>query len=221
MDSPFSPLLVNLFMGHHEKLWLENWQGSEVLFYRRYVDDTFCLFLSENDALLFFNYITFRHHNIRFTKEKEIDHKIPFLDVLINSDTRFPVTSVYRKKTFTDLLTNCFNFILYPYKLGHIRILVDRAYKINSTWLDFRNSLKSLERIFFQPICLKGLSIGTSPSPVMRAIPRSPYQTLLLTSILNYLTLALFVLSRKKRFTNLLSVIVTTPILSWFFHHLK
>ena len=83
-------------MGHHEKLWLENWQGSEVLFYRRYVEDTFSLFHSENDALLFFNEINSRDPNIRFTKEKEIDHKIPFVDVLINNDTQFLVTSVYR-----------------------------------------------------------------------------------------------------------------------------
>ena len=89
MGFPLVPVLINLFMGHHEKLWLENWQGSEVLFYRRYVEDTFCLFHSENDALLFFNYINSRHPNIRFTKEKEIDHKIPFLDVLINNDTIF------------------------------------------------------------------------------------------------------------------------------------
>ena len=41
-------------MGHHEKLWLDNFQGSEILFYRRYVDDTFCLFHSEHDAILFF-----------------------------------------------------------------------------------------------------------------------------------------------------------------------
>jgi len=33
--------------------------------------------------------------------EKEVDHKIPFLDVLINNETHFPVTGVYRKKTFT------------------------------------------------------------------------------------------------------------------------
>ena len=221
MASPFSPVLANLFMGHHEKLWLENWQGSEVLFYRRYVDDTFCLFLSENDALLFFNYITFRHHNIRFTKEKEIDHKIPFLDVLINSDTRFPVTSVYRQKLTNYILTSYFiptNWVIFAL------LLIEPTRSTAHGWISTktsRNSLKSLERIFFQPIWLKGLSIGTSPSPVMRAIPRSPYQTLLLTSILNYLTLAFFVLSRKKRFANLLSVIVTTPILSWFFHHLK
>ncbi|XP_068758087.1 uncharacterized protein [Montipora capricornis] len=41
------------------------------------------------------------HPNIRFTMEKETDHKIPFLDVLINIGTHFPVTSVYHKKTFT------------------------------------------------------------------------------------------------------------------------
>ena len=89
MGFPLVPVLINLFMGHHEQLWLENWQGSEVLFYRRYVEDTFCLFHSENDALLFFNCINARHPNIRFTKEKEIDHKIPFLDVLIINDTIF------------------------------------------------------------------------------------------------------------------------------------
>ena len=96
MGSPLAPVLAYLFMGHHEKLWLENWQGSEVLFYRRYVEDTFSLFHSENDALLFFNEINSRDPNIRFTKEKEIDRKIPFLGVLNNNDTQFLVTSVYR-----------------------------------------------------------------------------------------------------------------------------
>ena len=55
MGSPLAPVLANLFMGHHEKLWLENFQGSEILFYRRYVDDTFCLFHSEHDAITFFS----------------------------------------------------------------------------------------------------------------------------------------------------------------------
>ena len=74
-------------MGHNEKLWLEKCWGSKVLFYRRCVDDTFCLFHSENDALLFFRYINSRHTNISFIREKEINHKIAFLDVLINNDT--------------------------------------------------------------------------------------------------------------------------------------
>ena len=58
--SPLAPVLANLFMGHHEKSWLENFDASEILFYRRYVDDTFCLFHSENDALLFFSLYKFQ-----------------------------------------------------------------------------------------------------------------------------------------------------------------
>ena len=34
MQSPLEPVLPNLFMGHHEKLWLGIFQGSEILFYR-------------------------------------------------------------------------------------------------------------------------------------------------------------------------------------------
>ena len=147
MGSPLAPVLSNLFMGHHEKLWLENFQDSEILFYRRYVDDTFCLFHSENQALLFFNYINSRHPNIRFTMEKETDHKIPFLDVLINNGTHFPVTSVCRKKTFTGLLTNYFSFTSRSYKLGLIHTLVDRAYKINNTWLGFHEDITKLTKI--------------------------------------------------------------------------
>ena len=45
MGSPLAPVLANLSTGHHENLWLDYFQGSEILFYRRYVDDT-CLFIS-------------------------------------------------------------------------------------------------------------------------------------------------------------------------------
>ena len=55
MGSPLAPILANLFMGHHEKLWLENFQGSEMLFYRRYVDDTFCLYFTRNMMPLYFS----------------------------------------------------------------------------------------------------------------------------------------------------------------------
>ena len=54
MSSPLAPILANLFMGYHEDLWLNNYSGSVVLFYRRYVDDTFCLFHSEHNTMLFF-----------------------------------------------------------------------------------------------------------------------------------------------------------------------
>ena len=54
MGSPLAPVLANLFMGHHERIWLENYRTSQILFCRRYVDDIFCLFKNETDAQLFF-----------------------------------------------------------------------------------------------------------------------------------------------------------------------
>ena len=135
-------------MGHHQKIWLENFQGSEILFYRRYVYDTFCLFHSEHDAIIFFDYINCRHPNIKFTMEKEAHHKLPFLDVLVdNNDPSSFLTRVYRKKTFTGLLTNYFSFTSYSYKVGFIRTLIDRAYKINNTWLGLHENKTKLMEI--------------------------------------------------------------------------
>jgi len=108
------------------------------------------MFHSEHDALIFLDYINSRHPNIRFTMEKELNRKLLFLDVLIdNSDTNSFLTRVYRKKTFTGLLTNCFSFTSYSYKvgIGLIRTLVDRAYKINNTWLGLHEDITKLIEI--------------------------------------------------------------------------
>ena len=79
--------------------------------------------------------------------EKEAQHKLPVLDVLVdNNDPNSLLPRVYRKKTFTGLLTNYmyFSFTSYSYKVGLIRTLVDRAYKINNTWLGLHEDLTKL-----------------------------------------------------------------------------
>ena len=53
-------------------------------------------------------------------------------------------TSVFRKKTFTGLLTNYFSFTSFSYKMGLVRTLVDRVYKINNSWLGFHKDIKNL-----------------------------------------------------------------------------
>ena len=120
MGSPLAPVLANLFMGHHENIWLDQYGDSEVLFYRRYVDDTFCLFHSERDATLFFNYINNQHPNM----ERETDHVLPFLDVLINntdSHHRLP------EKDFHRSAHQLSEFLPLTYKLGLIKILIHRT----------------------------------------------------------------------------------------------
>ena len=50
MGSPLGPVLANVFLGYHEKIWLEEFKTCEVVLYRRYVVDIICLFAFEEDA---------------------------------------------------------------------------------------------------------------------------------------------------------------------------
>ena len=83
MGSPLAPVLANLFMGHHEKIWLDNYGNSKPLEYKRYVDDIFCLFNNEEEAHMFLEYLNKQHPNIKFTPEPENNGKLPFLDINI------------------------------------------------------------------------------------------------------------------------------------------
>ena len=148
VGSPLAPILANLFMGHHEKSWLENYKDSKILIYRRYVDDIFCLFDNEHDAMLFFDYINAQHPNIKFTHEKQLNGKLPFLDVLVDNSSNVCVTSVFHKKTYTGLLTNFFSFTPLNYKTGLIRTLVHRTFKINNTNAGLNKDLNKLSEIF-------------------------------------------------------------------------
>ena len=67
--------------------------------------------------------------------ETEEKGQLPFLDVLLSKQSASDhqgsfITSVYRN---TGLLTNYFSFTPFKYKLGLIKTLIDRAYKINNT----------------------------------------------------------------------------------------
>ena len=152
MGSPLAPVLANFFMGHYEKLWLNNYTGPKVLYSRRYVDDIICCFKNSIDARLFFEYLNSCHPNIKFTMETEDKGQLPFLDVLLSKQSASDhqgsfITSAYRKKTYTGLLTNYFSFTPFKYKLGLIKTLIDRAYKINNTTQGFHDDIKNLSEI--------------------------------------------------------------------------
>ena len=102
MGSPLGPLLANVFMGTYEEKWLSEYPGMKPVFYRRYVDDIFCIFKNREDALEFLDYINVGHRNIKFTIEEERNETLPFLDVLISHS---PTMENFETTTFTNLLT--------------------------------------------------------------------------------------------------------------------
>ena len=151
MGSSLAPVLANFFMGHYEKLLLNNYTGLKVLYYRRYVDDIICCFKNSNDVRLFFE-CHLVSSNIKFTMETEVKGQLLFLDVLLSKQSASDrqgsfITSVYRKKTYTGVLTNYFTFTPFKYKLGLIKTLIDRAYKINNTTQGFHNDNRNLSEI--------------------------------------------------------------------------
>ena len=56
MGSPLGPVLANLFMGYHKKIWLQEFDKGKVLMYKHYVD-IFCMFRNEKDAENFFEFL--------------------------------------------------------------------------------------------------------------------------------------------------------------------
>ena len=145
MGSPLAPILANLFMGYNEKNWIEKFEGQKPQFYKRYVDDIFATFDNEDDALNFYNYLNNRHPNIKFTKEYNKNGVLHFLDVSITNKATFN-TSVYHKPTYTGLLTNFKSFAPFEYKTRLISTLLDRIYKINSSWTGFDLDVKNLSQ---------------------------------------------------------------------------
>ena len=145
MGSPLGPALANLFMGYHETKWLQEFDQGKFLMCKRYVDDIFCMFRNEKDAEKFFEFLNCRHKNIKFTIAKESNKFLSFLDILIKNEGNRFSTSVYRKKTSIELFTQFHSFTPMSYKIGLIKCLIHRAFKISSSYIIFHNELEKIK----------------------------------------------------------------------------
>ena len=151
MGSPLGPTLANVFMSHMEKKWLQECPSNfKPVLYRRYVDDTFLLFNDSSHINQFLEFLNTRHPNISFTCDNEEACILPFLDIKIKRDTNNFTTSIYRKPTFTGLLSKFYDFAPMEYKQNLISTLVCRAYRISSSFLSFHSEILFLKNILQQ-----------------------------------------------------------------------
>ena len=134
-------------MSHMEKKWLcECPLDFKPTVYRRYVDDSFLLFKSDKHMDLFLHYLNNQHPNISFTSETESECILPFLDIKIKRDTNEFSTSIYRKPTFTGLMSKFYDFSPKDYKANLISTLVCRAFRICSSYVSFDKEINSLKK---------------------------------------------------------------------------
>ena len=144
MGSPLGPILANIFVGYCEsRLEKTHWP----LFYNRFVDDTFAIFNDEDESLDFFGLLNNVHPDLRFTVEGEVSDRLPFMDVLVRRDDQAFTRSVYRKPTYTGLLTRWDSFAPPGQKIGLIKSLTFRALRICSKGM-LEQELAFLRTIF-------------------------------------------------------------------------
>lgn len=95
----------------------------------RYVDDYFCI-LKKDTAEIFLNRLNDMHPKIQFTYEKEIEKKLPFLDLMISREGGKLSFEVYRKPTDSMLCIPSDSYTPYTYKLAAFGSMFHRLYNI-------------------------------------------------------------------------------------------
>ncbi|CAF2140345.1 unnamed protein product [Rotaria magnacalcarata] len=132
MGNALAPILANLFMVKMEEK-LNRFTKNKPKIWLRYVDDVFCLFdIEEKHIKIFLQRINMWHNNLKFTSEFEEVATLPFLDVLIKKGNNSLTTSIYRKKTHTNLYLLWDSNQCRKYKIGLIKTLTIRIQRICS-----------------------------------------------------------------------------------------
>ena len=151
MGGCVSPSLAEIFMKHHETIWLDNCPLSfRPVLYKRYVDDTFLLFRSRDHIVPFLNYLNSQHPLIKFTHDVEVNNCLSFLDVKVEKFDNTFGTGLYRKDTFTGLSTKYNSAVPNRYKFNLIQCLVTRAFRICSDFHKFSTETTFLRNYFQQ-----------------------------------------------------------------------
>ena len=140
MGSPLGPTLTNVFLCHFEEQWMSDCPID--------CKNIFLLFSSELHVTKFLNYMNSKHRNFKFTVEREENNSLSFLDIKFFCDTGKFQTSIYRKPTFSGVLTNFESFLPISYKQNLISTLLHRGFMICFSCRILHMELLKLQQIF-------------------------------------------------------------------------
>ena len=117
-------------------------------FYKHYVDDTLSTMPNEETASEFIMTLNHGHPSINYTMELEENGRLPFLGMEIIRNGCHLDTKVYRKPTDTGLLLHYHSHVDERYKRSLLNTMLNRAFKLSSTWKLFHQECERLKVIF-------------------------------------------------------------------------
>jgi hypothetical protein len=136
MGVPLAPVIADIFMAHMETTLMDRLMEIGVCEWHKYVDDTFVLIEPTTNVTDVPHILNNFHPSIKFTYDIETDQSLPFLDVKVTrlSERQTFETTIYRKPTFTGLMTKWNSFVPMSYKKAGIDSMIRRALSICSTY---------------------------------------------------------------------------------------
>lgn len=145
MGSSLGPVLANIWMTHLEEKYIHGSSFSPD-YYRRYVDDTFCIFRTPEHVTKFHEFLNSLHPSTKFDMEVEEDGELAFLDTIVtrNISTGLPDVSTKVKATDKGLFYDFNSFLPEKYKSNLVCSLVYRVYMIASSYHIFDSNLQRL-----------------------------------------------------------------------------
>ena len=133
MGSPLSPVIANVVMERLEQECMGRLEMNEipVQYYRRYVDD--CVFVAEREHVqrILDTFNSF-HSRLKFTIEKEVDHGIKFLDMMLNRQDG-KISTVWLPKQKNGRYLDFTSESPFQHKRNTTIALLDRAIKLTNT----------------------------------------------------------------------------------------
>lgn len=145
MGSPLGPTFANFYMGHLEQKVFKD-HANKPSIYARYVDDIFL----QLESLEQLNKLKEKFQNLsvlNFTYEISVNQKLPFLDVMVESNADNFRTTVYHKPTNHGLCLNANSECTDQYKTSVVINFLNRAYKICSSIGDFDNEIIHIKQM--------------------------------------------------------------------------
>ena len=146
MGVSLGPFYAETAMQKFERKHMETLIKLGVKYRGRYVDDITAKInkKAHNDIL---NYLNSQHKTIKFTIEHQKNNKLPFLDTTVIIKDNKLYTTLYHKPTFTGVYLNWTSLTSRKYKIGLIKCLLDRIWKICSQEEDINTEIEKLKTI--------------------------------------------------------------------------
>lgn len=150
MGSPLSGLLADIYMNHFERKYIlsNDSYKSKIVYYGRYVDDTFILFngtTRQLDSMV--AEVNKVHPNIKFTSEHEKDGHINFLDSTISRKDDSLYFNIYRKPTTTNMTIHSGSFHPTSQKMAAYNCFIYRALNFPLSTEDRKKEINIIKHI--------------------------------------------------------------------------